>query len=103
MHVPGVERGAQQGASAPRRYRDVPGTDEVGHVQRVPRGPGQPDVPGNRRDPGQFDAGVPSGERDRESVVDAGVAVKDDGCVHGVNNGTKRTRFGLLLQLNTLI
>src|SRR5207248_6589575 len=59
-------------------HRHVAVAEELQYGQRVVGGPVQADVARHRGDPAQFQPGVPAGERDRERVVDARIAVEED-------------------------
>jgi hypothetical protein len=78
MNLPGVQRRAQQRPGAPGGHRRPGRPDELAHRQRVRCRLGQPDVARHRGDAGQLEAGVPVRERDRERVIDPGIAVEDD-------------------------
>ena len=82
VHLPRVERRAQQRPGAARGHRRPGRADELAHRQRVRRRLGQPDVARHGGDADQVDAGMPVRERDRERVVDPGIAVEDDSGGH---------------------
>src|SRR5580693_3052416 len=82
VYLPRVERRAQQRPGAARGHRRPGRADELAYRQRVGRRLGQPDVAGHGGDADQVDAGVPVRERDRERVVDPGIAVEDDSGGH---------------------
>jgi hypothetical protein len=73
-----VHPGAQQGARAARRDRDVGEPQELAEPQRVVGGPRQVDVAADRGDSQDLQVGTPVSEDDRQRVVDSRVAVDDD-------------------------
>ena len=83
VYVSRVERRAQQRRGAPGGHRYVWRADERRHRQGIPRRLGQPDSAGHGREAGQLDLRRGDREGDCERVVDAGIAVEDDGGAHG--------------------
>ena len=99
VHLPRVERRAQQRPGAARGHRRPGRADELAYRKRVRRRLGQPHVARHGGDADQVDAGVPVRERDRERVIDPGIAVEDDSRGHRTslalcgarNEGTERS------------
>ena len=79
---PACSAGRSSGAAHPGVTGTSARPDERRHGERVRGGLGQRDVAGHGGDAGQLDLGRAGREGDRERVVDAGVAVEDDGGAH---------------------
>jgi hypothetical protein len=78
VDVDGDPRLPDQGPVGAGRNRDVLAAEQRERPAGVERGERERRVPGARCDPEDVQAGRRAGERDRERVVMAGVAVDDD-------------------------
>ena len=74
----GVQVSRRSARSAPARHRDVVPAEQGQDAQRVARRVGQRRVAADGRDPQQLQLRAREGERDRQGVVVARVAVQDD-------------------------